>query len=268
MSDSEAGGAPAEEHGLRDGGGGRALLGHGELLERVRESEWQAVDADAKPYLLHGEYSGGGKVEWSFDADESRRRAEAGPCLAGLSFLVANGCAPDLSLVIGNAGGEVVGTPAGLIGGGSVTPSASQAASSQGPAGCVPSAMASSTSVQRPALAASIVLCSPTVVSSRSCMIFVSWSACDGSWNFVSSGPCPGNCAFMQSSSAAALSPPPLAATLFGKENRWGKLPATMYPHHFIDEKAMTDYDMSAGVGRTYKYYLSLIHISEPTRPY
>ena len=23
-----------------------------ELLERVRESEWQAVDADAKPYLL------------------------------------------------------------------------------------------------------------------------------------------------------------------------------------------------------------------------
>ena len=48
---------------------------------------------------------------------------------------------------------------------------------------------------------------------------------------------------------------PPLAATLFGKENRWGKLPVTMYPHHFIDEKAMTDYDMSAGVGRTYKYY-------------
>ena len=61
--------------------------------------------------------------------------------------------------------------------------------------------------------AASIVLCSTTFVSSRSCMIFVSWSACDGSWNFVSSGPCPGNCAFMQSSSAAALSRPPLAAT-------------------------------------------------------
>ena len=70
--------------------------------------EQAARFVDAKPYLLHGEYSGGGKVEWSFDADESRRRAEAGPCLAGLSFLVANGCAPDLSLVIGNAGGEVV----------------------------------------------------------------------------------------------------------------------------------------------------------------
>jgi len=46
-----------------------------------------------------------------------------------------------------------------------------------------------------------------------------------------------------------------LAASLFGKENRWGKLPITMYPHSFIHEKAMTDYDMSSGVGRTYRYY-------------
>ena len=44
---------------------------------------------------------------------------------------------------------------------------------------------------------------------------------------------------------------PPLAAALFGKENRWGKLPVTMYPHHAVDE-GETDYDMSAGVGRTY----------------
>jgi len=28
-----------------------------------------------------------------------------------------------------------------------------------------------------------------------------------------------------------------------------------MYPHSFTSQKAMTDYDMSGGVGRTYKYY-------------
>lgn len=48
---------------------------------------------------------------------------------------------------------------------------------------------------------------------------------------------------------------PALAALLFGSENRWGKLPVTMYPHSFTSEKVMTDYDMSSGVGRTYKFY-------------
>ena len=47
----------------------------------------------------------------------------------------------------------------------------------------------------------------------------------------------------------------PIAATLFGDENRFGKLPLTMYPHAFIEQKAMSDYDMSSGVGRTYRYY-------------
>ena len=46
-----------------------------------------------------------------------------------------------------------------------------------------------------------------------------------------------------------------LGKTLFGKENRWGKLPITMYPHKYISEQAMTNYDMSAAPGRTYKYY-------------
>ena len=46
-----------------------------------------------------------------------------------------------------------------------------------------------------------------------------------------------------------------LGKTLFGKENRWGKLPLTMYPHKYISEQAMTNYDMSAAPGRTYKYY-------------
>ena len=46
-----------------------------------------------------------------------------------------------------------------------------------------------------------------------------------------------------------------LGMLLFGEENRWGKLPVTMYPHAFIEEKEMVDYDMSGGVGRTYRYY-------------
>ena len=46
-----------------------------------------------------------------------------------------------------------------------------------------------------------------------------------------------------------------LAMSLLGKENRWGKLPITMYPHSYITEQNMTNYDMSAAPGRTYKYY-------------
>lgn len=46
-----------------------------------------------------------------------------------------------------------------------------------------------------------------------------------------------------------------LAASLFGLENCWGKLPVTIYPRSFIYEQAMTNYDMTSGVGRTYRYY-------------
>mmetsp|Transcript_68123 Transcript_68123/g.221823 ORF Transcript_68123/g.221823 Transcript_68123/m.221823 type:complete len:755 (+) Transcript_68123:43-2307(+) len=46
-----------------------------------------------------------------------------------------------------------------------------------------------------------------------------------------------------------------IGASLFGLENRWGKLPVTMYLHSFIQEKAMTDYDMTSSPGRTYRYY-------------
>jgi len=46
-----------------------------------------------------------------------------------------------------------------------------------------------------------------------------------------------------------------LASSLFGDENRWGKLPMTMYPHSFAAENPMTNYDMSKSPGRTYKYY-------------
>jgi beta-glucosidase-like glycosyl hydrolase len=46
-----------------------------------------------------------------------------------------------------------------------------------------------------------------------------------------------------------------IGASLFGLENRWGKLPVTMYPHDFIKQQSMTNYDMSLAPGRTYKYY-------------
>lgn len=83
----------------------------------------------------------------------------------------------------------------------------------------------------------------------------------------------PGTCAGSgkQGSSASSAPPPPyaiveafnpnvvggrpLAEALFGKANRWGKLPVTMYPHAFLAQKPMADYDMSSGVGRTYRYF-------------
>jgi len=46
-----------------------------------------------------------------------------------------------------------------------------------------------------------------------------------------------------------------IGASLFGLENRWGKLPITMYPHDYIKKQSMVNYDMSASPGRTYKYY-------------
>merc|ERR1712117_955742 len=46
-----------------------------------------------------------------------------------------------------------------------------------------------------------------------------------------------------------------LAANLFGLENRWGKLPVTIYPRSFIYEQDMANFDMTSGVGRTYRYY-------------
>ena len=46
-----------------------------------------------------------------------------------------------------------------------------------------------------------------------------------------------------------------LAATLFGDANRWGRMVTTQYPHAFIAENPMTNYDMALPPGRTYRYY-------------
>jgi len=48
---------------------------------------------------------------------------------------------------------------------------------------------------------------------------------------------------------------PELAALLFGDENRWGKLPYTIYPHAYAAAQPMVNYDMSKAPGRTYKYF-------------
>lgn len=47
-----------------------------------------------------------------------------------------------------------------------------------------------------------------------------------------------------------------LGETLFGKLNRFGKLPTTMYPHDYIQKQSLTNYDMAKAPGRTYKYYM------------
>jgi len=46
-----------------------------------------------------------------------------------------------------------------------------------------------------------------------------------------------------------------LSRSVFGLENRWGKLPVTMYASNFVNEISMTDYHFSTGIGRTYRYY-------------
>jgi xylan 1,4-beta-xylosidase len=46
-----------------------------------------------------------------------------------------------------------------------------------------------------------------------------------------------------------------LAMSLFGLENRWGKLSYTIYPYHVMQGFDMKDHSMTAPPGRTYRYY-------------
>ena len=47
-----------------------------------------------------------------------------------------------------------------------------------------------------------------------------------------------------------------LAMPLFGLENRWGKLPYTMYPYWTMERFNVKEcYSMSARLGRTYQYF-------------
>jgi len=46
-----------------------------------------------------------------------------------------------------------------------------------------------------------------------------------------------------------------LYRAIYGMDNRWGKLPVTMYAAAFEDEQSMYDFDMTTTPGRTYRYY-------------
>ena len=46
-----------------------------------------------------------------------------------------------------------------------------------------------------------------------------------------------------------------IVKSIFGIENRWGKLPVTMYSSSFEKEQDMYSFDMTAKPGRTYRYY-------------
>jgi len=64
--------------------------------------------------------------------------------------------------------------------------------------------------------------------------------------------------AIIEAYSPSVAGPRALAATLFGLHNKWGKLVTTLYPHSFISENPMTNYDMALSPGRTYKYYTGI----------
>jgi hypothetical protein len=46
-----------------------------------------------------------------------------------------------------------------------------------------------------------------------------------------------------------------LARLMFGQENRWGKLPVTIYGDSYTEEFDMLDFNMAKPPGRTYRYY-------------
>lgn len=46
-----------------------------------------------------------------------------------------------------------------------------------------------------------------------------------------------------------------IALSLFGKENRWGRMPYTVYDKGWVNRTKMTEHDLTADEGRTYRYY-------------
>jgi len=64
-----------------------------------------------------------------------------------------------------------------------------------------------------------------------------------------------GPSAIIEAYNPSVAGPRALAETIFGLHNRWGKLVTTMYPHDFINQNPMTNYNMALPPGRTYRYY-------------
>lgn len=54
----------------------------------------------------------------------------------------------------------------------------------------------------------------------------------------------------------AMRGPEAIARSIFGLENRWGKLPLTMYPKDYTKKVDMYSFDMTKSPGRTYRYYI------------
>lgn len=48
---------------------------------------------------------------------------------------------------------------------------------------------------------------------------------------------------------------PAIAAGIMGQENRWGRLPYTIYPADYINQIDLSNLNVSAPPGRTYRYY-------------
>ena len=53
----------------------------------------------------------------------------------------------------------------------------------------------------------------------------------------------------------AQAGPRALADTLFGLQNRWGKLPVTIYPGNYSGLQPIQEMSLTTGPGRSYRYY-------------
>jgi hypothetical protein len=61
--------------------------------------------------------------------------------------------------------------------------------------------------------------------------------------------------AIVDSFNPTALGATALADLVFGKENRWGKLPVTIYPANYSSTQVMQDMSYHTNQGRSYRYY-------------
>lgn len=64
-----------------------------------------------------------------------------------------------------------------------------------------------------------------------------------------------GPCAIIEAFNPNTIGGTALALSLFGLENRWGKLPYTIYPYEVMQGFDMVDHSMSTPPGRTYRYF-------------
>ena len=65
----------------------------------------------------------------------------------------------------------------------------------------------------------------------------------------------PGPAAIVEAFNPCSNGATALGQLLFGQENRWGKLPVTVYPASYAKEQDDANFDMSVAPGRTYKYF-------------